>query len=174
MKNVVHSLIRIDNVLFARLFEFQFGRILSKLLVMASKSADGPLYLLLPVLVWIITPHLASRFLFALLIAFAIELPLYRFLKIKIKRERPFRALDGVTKRIHPPDHFSFPSGHTAGVFIIFIVALHFFPFLGLSVLIWALLVGLSRVHLGVHFPLDVVAGSLIGLSCGQVAIMIV
>ncbi|MBI2520720.1 MAG: phosphatase PAP2 family protein [Bdellovibrio sp.] len=79
----------------------------------------------------------------------------------------------GVAKRITPPDKFSFPSGHTAGAFVICILVANCFPIFSIPVFLWAFLVGFSRVHLGVHFPLDVLVGGVIGAFCGYLAILV-
>ncbi|MFQ5432529.1 MAG: phosphatase PAP2 family protein [Nitrospinota bacterium] len=69
--------------------------------------------------------------------------------------------------RVHAPfarpHHRTFPSGHSEAAFsVAAIVTLIFRRHVALW-FIWAALVALSRVYLGVHFPADVVAGSLIG-----------
>lgn len=65
------------------------------------------------------------------------------------------------------PDRFSFPSGHaTAAMGVAFVHAVNF-PAFGWPLLLLAVLVGVSRVRLGVHYPGDVLAGQLIGIATG-------
>jgi undecaprenyl-diphosphatase len=68
---------------------------------------------------------------------------------------------------IHPPDRFSFPSGHAAaGLSLALPLALALPVVLGITVLSLGLAVGLTRCYLGVHYPGDVLAGwSLAALS---------
>ncbi len=65
---------------------------------------------------------------------------------------------------------FSFPSGHSAGAFSLFFMAslvlLGKWKYLGVILLILAVLTGYSRIYLGQHFPVDVYAGSIIGVGC--------
>lgn len=84
---------------------------------------------------------------------------LVEVLKRFINRPRP-RLPVGLDSLVHPPDRFSFPSGHAAaGLSLGLPVALGLGLPLGLPVLALGLLVGVSRCYLGVHFPGDVAAG---------------
>lgn len=70
--------------------------------------------------------------------------------------------------------HSSFPSGHTTTTAAIATVIVWHFagkrrPAVVATALVWALLVALSRVYVGVHYPLDVVAGLALGVAFGTV-----
>jgi undecaprenyl-diphosphatase len=62
------------------------------------------------------------------------------------------------------PDRFSFPSGHAAASMSVALGYGVTFPVLAVPLLVLALLVGFSRVRLGVHFPGDVLAGQVLAL----------
>jgi undecaprenyl-diphosphatase len=88
------------------------------------------------------------------------------------KRRRPGARIQGFTALIQSPDAFSFPSGHTAAS-VALAVAWAGHGELGGMMSLFALLIGFSRVYLGVHFPLDVMAGAVIGLGAGLFARMV-
>jgi len=67
------------------------------------------------------------------------------------------------------PISTSFPSGHSAAAFAFATGVGHVMPAAGLPLRAVAALVAYSRVHTGVHYPGDVVAGSLIGGALAQV-----
>ncbi len=78
-------------------------------------------------------------------------------------RERPTVRLSFVAL-VAVPDGFSFPSGHACAAMAVAIVYAWAFPGLALPLLALAILVGLSRVVLGVHYPGDVAVGQAIAL----------
>ena len=88
---------------------------------------------------------------------------LYRTLKHWTRRPRPFRAHADITAYIAPLDEFSFPSGHTLHAVGFTLVALAYFPWLAPLLVPFTVLVAISRVVLGLHYPSDVLAATLIG-----------
>lgn len=138
---------------------------------MVSASGDGPIYLYLCVGLLLVNQNGEQLFNTALA-AFIVELPLYLALKNSIRRTRPCDqhwAVEGLTPHLdfQPSDKFSLPSGHTAAAFVMATAIAWVFPSLAWLVFVWATLIGLSRILLGVHYPLDIVTGALLGIcSC--------
>ncbi len=85
-------------------------------------------------------------------------------------RQRPDRAGAGVPDQrdVRMPASTSFPSGHSASGFAFASAVGREQPWLGLALRFLAAAVAYSRVHTGVHYPGDVVVGSLIGEASGQ------
>src|SRR5215472_9707513 len=85
-------------------------------------------------------------------------------------RARPYQVMADAVLRQHPAHGTSFPSSHTA---VTLAVALALVPFLARPLAAagigYAGLIGWSRVYLGVHYPLDVLAGAGIGMAVGGV-----
>ena len=71
-----------------------------------------------------------------------------------------------------PLDHFSFPSGHTLHAVLATTVIGYIEPLLLLLMLPFTVLVALSRMILGLHYPSDVMVGALIGAVVGGLIIL--
>lgn len=135
-----------------------------------SRCGDGPLYLVLGLLLALMEPLTGELFLYSGLLAFAIEVPLYLLLKNTIRRDRPCHRFS-CNAAIEPSDRFSFPSGHAAAAFVFATLVSHFYPAMAPLSYGMAGLIGLSRVMLGVHYPCDIAAGALLGISSATLAL---
>lgn len=93
-------------------------------------------------------------------------------LKRWLCRPRPDVAIEGFSAVLNNPDAFAFPSGHTAAAFSSALAFGWWHPELAPLALLAASGVGLSRVYLGAHYPLDVATGAVIG-SASTLAIVL-
>ena len=84
--------------------------------------------------------------------------------KLAVHRPRPFVSYPEIVK-LAKAGSYSFPSGHTSSAFSSATSLFLAFPkwYVGVPAFVWAIGVGYSRMHLGVHYPSDVAAGALIG-----------
>ncbi len=89
-------------------------------------------------------------------------------------RHRPDRAAERVAigRQVRMPISTSFPSGHSAAAFAFATGVGHVMPRAAVPLRALAALVAYSRVHTGVHYPGDVVAGSLIGTAVAQTTVL--
>lgn len=88
---------------------------------------------------------------------------LYKWIKRKTVRPRPFEAHPGIVRFDPPLDHYSFPSGHTLHAVAFTLVGVAYYPWLAWLTVPFSLLVALSRVVLGLHYPSDILAGAFLG-----------
>lgn len=84
---------------------------------------------------------------------------LVHFLKKSVCRLRPKDVLPNINTFNVPLDYYSFPSGHTTAVFSIATTMALCIPILAAVAFPLALIVAITRLYLGVHYPSDVLAG---------------
>lgn len=88
--------------------------------------------------------------------------------KFTIRRQRPPGEWGEVYRSVDP---HSFPSGHASRVVMLAVLSAAVFPaWVALLLLVWALLVSLARVAMGVHYLSDIAAGAVLGLLIGLIA----
>ena len=135
-----------------------------------SHSGDGYLHAAIPLLLLLMGSNLLGDFVQVLLLALAMERPLYWVLKNSLKRRRPHDLLPGLRSLITASDQFSFPSGHSSGAFLLATAASVVYGAAAAGLFVWACAVALSRVLLGVHFPGDLIAGAVMGSTLALLA----
>lgn len=90
-------------------------------------------------------------------------------LKHLVARTRPFLVVEGLAALVVERDPNSFPSGHTSAAFafafsMLFVVKK---PWKKVLLVLLAVLMSLSRLYVGVHYPSDVLAGCAVGICAG-------
>ena len=140
-------------------------------MLFVTRLGDGWFWFLLSLFIILFDPTGWHTSIFPLAVAFLLEIPLYRTLKQTFSRPRPYQIRDDVCCLKMPSDQFSFPSGHTAAAFVVLTVIASIYSWLFIPLFVLAVTIGASRIYLGVHYPSDVLAGAVLGLCCGNVAL---
>ena len=93
-------------------------------------------------------------------------------IKPLVSRPRPWLVVEGLGHIVEENDPNSFPSGHTCAAFAAGLSWARALPQKGerIFVVVLAVLMGLSRLYVGVHYPTDVLVGALIGALCAWIA----
>jgi undecaprenyl-diphosphatase len=98
---------------------------------------------------------------------------LYKYLKSRLVRERPYISLAGIVPGTKALDRYSFPSGHTLHAVSFTVLATASFPELAWLLVPLAALIAASRVVLGLHYPSDVAAGAIIGAALAMLSMVV-
>ncbi|MDZ4661550.1 MAG: phosphatase PAP2 family protein [Pseudomonadota bacterium] len=126
-------------------------------------------YFLLPMLllIWIYKKKsYALKILISSLIIVGIcDLVGFQLLKATFERPRPHHTDIGAIVRVpYAPKSYSFPSNHALNTAALAQNLAFYYPAAAPYFYLFALFMAYSRVYVGVHFPLDVIAGGIIGL----------
>jgi undecaprenyl-diphosphatase len=103
----------------------------------------------------------------------AAGLSVYKLIKERAVRERPFITHAAIRCAAAPLDRYSFPSGHTLHAVSFSWLTASYHPEWAPLVFGFTLLVALSRVVLGLHYPTDVAAGAVLGAGLAMTSLTI-
>jgi undecaprenyl-diphosphatase len=164
---VFESLIEADAALRAWLTTHHTPWLDGLMLGMSSVGQAGTIWIILGGVAVLEQPSRAGRW-WQLVLAIGLAYLLVdHILKPGFARTRPFEALMDVRVVGFRPVTYSFPSGHAcsafAGAWVLTLMWQRLAPVL------WALaaLIAVSRVYIGVHYPIDILAGALLGMGVG-------
>jgi len=166
MMSSLVQLSALDRALVVSVNRLNLRPLWGRLFAIISRLGDGVFWYTLMAVIPLVHGWQAWPLSVALAVNGAVCTAIYKLLKTSTKRCRPCDAVRTMHRTVAPLDRFSFPSGHT----------LHAVGFTLLTVLVqpvwtavlvpFAILVALSRLVLGLHWPSDVIAGASIGAGC--------
>ncbi len=142
------------------------------LAVVLAHSGDSWFWLVGLGLLWWLGSGEWQQLALVMIIGILITALVVMVIKFTVRRSRPQGDWGKVYRMTDP---HSFPSGHAARSTMLAMIGLGLGPlWLGLTLMIWAPLVGLARIILGVHYPSDILAGMVLGLIMGVLVVLFI
>lgn len=144
---------------------------LRNLAVFFAHSGDSWFWGAALILLWWFSNTFWKQWAIVMLAGISVLAALVMSLKFVVRRRRPEGEWGGIYRNTDP---HSFPSGHAARAFLIAVIAAGLGPgWAALLLWVWAPLVSLARVAMGVHYVSDVVAGFIVGILMGLVVLQL-
>jgi undecaprenyl-diphosphatase len=161
----LRSFKRFDNTISLRLQGIARGSSFRSILSVIAHSADSVVVVPGLFVLWWLDGFSRRSLVIAVAAGFALSIVVTSAVKFAVRRRRPQGDWGAFYRKTDP---HSFPSGHASRtVAMTIVVFAGRMPMIGAVLLLWSLLVGMSRIILGVHYLYDVLAGYLLGLGIG-------
>ena len=156
----VHQLVAFELGLCCSVANAVANRLIVAVFRTASKIGDWPLSVSVGIILLALHGWAAFG---AWTVASLTSVLVQKALKNRYGRKRPCERAKGPPQRAPIPDHGSFPSGQTLHAVMAAVVTASMLPAVFPFFILTALLIAMSRVVLGVHYPSDVAAGAALG-----------
>lgn len=148
-------------------------RWLDRTMLAITELGNGIVTIAIALILYFAVDHqLAYKFIWGTLTLWLIV----ELMKVLIRRPRPFTKMTDTRVVGTRARGKSFPSGHTSQAFYIATLLFQYFNaniLLAIVLYITALLVGITRMYMGMHYPRDVLAGAMLGTCWGVVGVII-
>lgn len=169
--SIIKFMSQIDDKLFLKIFKDNRRGYFKSFMKLMSRLGDGYVWAFLYFSIYMF--RIKYAILYFARAAAAVFICIFVFLYIKsfFSRMRPYKKHDKIPI-MYPPDKHSFPSGHTmVGFAISFSVGSYSF---GSAILFYTIasLIAFSRVYVGLHYPLDIICGIVLGSVIGMLTNM--
>lgn len=165
------SILKLDSRLSDRIRVAEKPGIVRNLAVFFAHSGDSWFWGAALVILWWVSNSFWKQWAIVELASISILAVLVMSLKFIIRRRRPEGDWGSIYRNTDP---HSFPSGHAARAFLIAVLAVGLGPLgAGVILCLWAPLVSLARVAMGVHYLSDVAAGFIVGIVTGLIFLQV-
>lgn len=172
---MLHILSELDGGILLWIQEYLRNPVLTPVLkVITTLGNNGAIWILLTLLILMLpkTRKVGCMMAVALLGTLLINNML---LKNLVARTRPYEVIEGLTYLVRQPTDLSFPSGHAGSSFAAACIMLRRLPKrYGIPAFLLAIVISLSRLYVGVHYPSDVLFGAISGILISYAAEAIV
>ena len=167
----LRSILELDAHLSGRMRVAEKPGLLRSLAVFFAHSGDSWFWGLGLILLWWLGDSFWKQWALVLFAGIAALAVIVISIKFTVRRRRPEGEWGGIYRNTDP---HSFPSGHAARAFLIAVFAIGLGPaWLATLLCVWAPLVSLARVSMGVHYVSDVIAGAILGIIVGLVGLQV-
>lgn len=174
MTAVIDQLDELEIELCLRINSYGDSAWVRKFFALVSRLGDGGYWIVTGCLMLATQVEKALPFTLQILATTLVGVAIYKLLKKRLVRERPYIRNRQILLGTKPLDRYSFPSGHTMHAACLTMLYCYIEPAMLVLTLPFAVLVAMSRIILGLHYPSDVVAGAALGIALASASIQLV